>query len=142
MNIKNLFKFQVSYFSTIIEHLQKLHTIFQNFWSCNYFPTNFQIFSTIQNSEITKSHYSLSLSLTARPRSSVTQNKDTAALQSPVGQNAPAVMLRRGGPHLYDLPYPTNLSQPSERQQAHRRELHAGHGGAGTMAHDVTTVTM
>ena len=93
--------------------------------------------------KISKPHCSLPLlSLTAWAHSSATQTEDTAVLPSPVGQNAPAVMLRRGGPHLYDLPYPTNLSQTSERQQAHPRELQADHGGVGTTAHDVTTVTM
>ena len=130
-------------FLTILEHVQKLHKNFQNFWSYNYFPINFQSFSTIQNLENIKTHCSLPLlSLTAWAHSSATQTEDTAVLPSPVGQNAPAVMLRRGGPHLYDLPYPTNLSQPSERQQAHRRELHAGHGGVGTTEQDVTMVTM
>jgi hypothetical protein len=64
------------------------------------------------------------------------------ALMILVGQNTPAVMLRQGRLHQHDLHHPTNLSQPSEQQQAHRMELYAGHGGAGTTTHDITMDTM
>ena len=62
---------------------------------------------------------------------SATQTQNTAALPSPVGQNAPAVMLRRGRPHQHDLQRPANLTRPSEQLQMHRRKLHTGHGGHG-----------
>ena len=101
-----------------------------------------KVSALLKNLKISKHHCSLSLSLTARPRCQRHRTRHTAALPSPVGQNAPAVMLRRGRPHLHDLLYPTNPSQPSERQQVHRRELHVGHGGTGTTAHNATTVTM
>ena len=53
-------------------------------------------------------------------------------------QNAPTVTLRRGRPNPNDLHTPTNPSPPFEWQKAHRRRLHAGHGGLSTMAHGVT----
>ena len=71
-------------------------------------------------------------------------NRGTAVLPSPVGQNVPAVMLRRGRPHQHDLHHPANLSRPSEQQQAHRRKLyagHGGHGGADTVADGTTPAT-
>jgi len=84
------------------------------------------------------------LSLTARSRCQRHRTEHTAALSTPVDQNASAVRFRRGGLHQHDLHYPANLPRPLEQQQAHRRKLHAGHGGHGgadTAAHDTTPAT-
>ena len=90
---------------------------------------NFQSCCTIQNSENNKSLSSLSL--TTGPRMSATQHRTHGGAASSDQQNALAVRFRRGGLHQHDLHHPANLSQPSEQQQAHRRKLHAGHGGHG-----------
>ena len=85
---------------------------------------------------------SLSFSLTTQPHSSVTHNRTRRRCHHWPAQNAPAASLRRGGQHLNDLHHPTNPSQSLERQQAHRRELHAGHGSSGTTVHGITPAMM
>ena len=106
---------------------------------------NFQCCYTIQNPENRKSPCSLSLSLADRqdPHVSDTERERGGATDSGQ-QNAPAVRLRRGRRYLHDQHHPANLPRPPEQQQAHRRKLHAGHGGHGgvdTAAHDTTLAT-
>jgi len=93
---------------------------------------NFQSCCTIQNPENKKSPCSLSLSLADRqdPHVSDTERERGGATDSGrpkrTGGETPA---RRTAPEQ-STPL-RNLSHPTEQQQAHRRKLHAGHGGHG-----------
>ena len=76
--------------------------IFQNFWSCNYFPTNFQSSCTIENSENIKTSLFSSSPLTdslgpfvsdtnrGHGGAAITGRPKRAGGEAPVRQTAPA----------------------------------------------------